>query len=73
MDTITIWGSTYTREEVDTALESNRRILVALKNGAATPMAFGHGRNKKAAIAWAGQNVTRWETVRTIMESNNAN
>jgi hypothetical protein len=72
MNEINIYGTTYSREYIESQLENYRQMRNDLNSGAITPrrvVGTGYKNSRMVANVWIAENIVRYETLKEVMDS----
>jgi hypothetical protein len=72
MNEINVYGTTYSREWVESQLKNFRQMKLDLANGTTTPrrvVGTGYKNSRLVAEVWIAENIARYGTLKSVMDS----
>jgi hypothetical protein len=72
MNEITVYGTTYSREYIESQIKNFRQMGLDLDSGKITPrrvVGTGYKNSRMVANIWIAENIVRYETLKSVMDS----
>jgi hypothetical protein len=72
MNEINVYGTTYSREYIESQVEGYKKMRADLANGTITPrrvVGTGYKNGRMVAEVWIAENIARYETLKAVMDS----
>lgn len=72
MNEINVYGTTYSREYIESQVKDYQQMRADLANGTITPrrvVGTGYKNSRTVAEVWIGENIARYETLKAVMDS----
>jgi hypothetical protein len=72
MNEINVYGTTYSREYIESQIENYKQMRTDLTNGTITPrrvVGTGYKNSRMVANMWIAENIVRYETLKSVMDS----
>ena len=72
MNEINVYGTTYSREYIESQVKNYQQMRADLANGTITPrrvVGTGYKNSRMVAEVWIAENIARYETLKAVMDS----